>query len=166
MDRGDAGAKPVDHLLGVGIHPGLVDKTGEDAESPLHRLAAEEDIGGDVLLLGQRQILIDHLDAAPATLAGAGAVERLTVEPDVAFVERIYSGDGFHQSRLAGPIVADEAGDSALVDRQVDAIQYLHGAETLGDALDFEETHGLRSFAVCNWSIHTARMSTTPIATC
>ena len=69
VNRRNARPETFDHPQGVGIHFRLVDKAWKNSEGPLHRFAAEENVGGDVLLLGQRQILVDHLDAALAALA-------------------------------------------------------------------------------------------------
>ncbi len=41
----------------------------------LRRLAAEEDVGGDVLHAGEGEVLVDHLDAALADLARRVAAE-------------------------------------------------------------------------------------------
>ena len=77
----DAGAEPVDHRLRPRrVHRGLVDDARNQPEHGSGRLAAEEDVGGDVLLLGERQVLVDHLDAEPAAL-------RRDRVPDVAAVE-------------------------------------------------------------------------------
>ena len=53
---------------------------GNEAEQLLGRLAAEEDVAGHVLLLGQRQVLIDHLDAELAPLAGIELQDVVAVE--------------------------------------------------------------------------------------
>ena len=49
----------------------------QHAEQAPDRLAAEKDIGADGEIVGERQVLIDGLDAAFARLARRGKVERL-----------------------------------------------------------------------------------------
>ena len=59
-----------------------VDHADRSAEQLLRRLAAEEDVGRHVLHARERQVLVDHLDAERADLAGLAAVERRAVEAD------------------------------------------------------------------------------------
>ena len=118
VDRRQMRAQPLDHLCRLAVHLGLVDKAGNQAEQLLHRLAAEEDVGGHVLLLGQRQVLVDHLDAELAPLAGIERQDVLAVELDRAGIGAVNAGDGLHQRRLAGAIVADQADHFAGLDRR------------------------------------------------
>jgi hypothetical protein len=48
------------------------------------RLAAEEDVGADVEIVGQRQVLVDRLDAAVAGLRGLAKLDPLAGEADLA----------------------------------------------------------------------------------
>ena len=163
---GRCAPEPLDHLCRLAVHLGLVDKSRKKAEQLLRRLAAEEDVGGHVLLLGQRQVLVDHLDAELAPLAGIERQDVLAVEFDRAGIGAIDAGDGLHQRRLAGAIVADEADHLARLDRQVDAMQHVDGAKALADALQGEKGHTRDSFRTWYWSMNTARISTAPIAIC
>ena len=56
-----------DHRLGFGAHALGVDQL--EAEHVARQLAAEEDVGGDVAHAGQREVLVDHLDARLADVA-------------------------------------------------------------------------------------------------
>jgi len=60
------------------------------------------------------------------------------------------AGDGLHQRRFAGAIVADEADDRAGIHLEVDSVQHLDGAETLGHARDVEEAHSF--FSCADWN--------------
>jgi hypothetical protein len=139
-------AEPLDHLRRLAIHFALVDEAGNQAEQPFCRLAAKEDVGGHVLLLGQGQVLVDHLDAEPAPLSGVEREDVLAVEFDRAGVGSVDAGDGLHQRRLAGAIVTDEADHFARLDREVDAMQHVDGAKALADALQGEKGHTRDSF--------------------
>ena len=69
-DRGDARAEPLDHARRPRARSGRGrSMPSEQPEQASGRLAAEEDVGGDVLLRRQRQVLVDHLDAARADRA-------------------------------------------------------------------------------------------------
>ena len=52
------------------------------------------------------------------------------------------AGDALDQGALAGAVVADEGGDLAGADVQVDAPQDVHGAEALVDAPQLEQRGG------------------------
>ena len=164
VDRRKACAQPVDHRLGIALHRRAVDET--HAHDAARRFAAEEDVGGDILLTGEREVLVDHLDAHAAALAGRQIEDRLAVEADTAGIRSVHAGDDLHQRRFAGAVVADQPDDFAATHRKIDAMQDVHGAEALGDAIDFENTHTRLSFLTCHWSMKTARISTLPIAIC
>ncbi len=63
------------------------------------------------------------------------------VEVDAAGAERLEPGDQPQQRRLAAAGRPDEHGELAARDRQVDALDRLHVAELLLDALELEECH-------------------------
>ena len=137
----------------VGVHLRRVDAVRQKAEGALDRLAAKENVGRDIALFGERQILIDHLNAGLAALARVKPRHRRAVEGDLASVNGVQPGDGFHQSRFARAIVADKADNGSGLNGEIDAVQHLHRAEALGDAGDFKQAHALRSFSDWSWSI-------------
>ena len=76
-----------------------------------------------------------------APLAGIERQDVLAVEFDRAGIGAVDAGDGLHQRRLAGAIVADEADHFARLDREVDAMQHVDRAKTLADAVEGEKGH-------------------------
>jgi hypothetical protein len=82
-------------------------------------------------------VLVHHADAeADRLLAGADLAHR-AVEHDVAAVGMVVAVQDAHQRRLAGAVLAHQAMDGALGDREADIRIRLHGAEVLGDAAEF-----------------------------
>ena len=57
----------------------------------------------------------------------------LAVDLHRALVVRVQAGDDLDQGRLAGAVVAEDAGDLAGVDGQVDALEGADGAVGLAD---------------------------------
>src|SRR5204863_2145361 len=119
-----------------------------------------------VLLLGERQVLVDHLDAEAAALAGIKGEDVLAVELDRASVGAVDAGDGLHQRRLASAIVADQPDHLAGRNGQIDAVQHVDRAEALADAAKRKQGHTRDSLRTWYWSMKTARISTAPIAIC
>ncbi len=77
----------------------------------------------------------------PSALASRGlcTVTGLPSKEYVALVETVDAGDALDQGALAGTVVADEGGDLARADVEVDAAQHVHGTETLLDAAQAED---------------------------
>ena len=63
---------------------------------------------GHVLLRGQREVLVDHLDAACAPFAGGGVGHVLAVKQDAALIYGIDAGQALHQRRFASAVIAHE----------------------------------------------------------
>ena len=70
-------------------------------------------------------------------------VDAPAVDADLARGDRLQPGDGVEQRRLAAAGRADEDEEAALLDREVDALQHVDGAEALLEIVDFEERHAL-----------------------
>ena len=102
-------------------------------------LAAEEEVGDDVEVVAEREVLVDGRDPQCGRVLGLGDRDLLAVEADRAVVGGVDAGDRLHQRRLAGAVVADEADDLAGVDGEVDPVQRLDRAESLADSLQLEE---------------------------
>ena len=115
-------------------------------------------------VVAQSEVLVDDLDTLGARVDGLVEVLGLAVDPELAFGRREVAGDDLDQGRLAGAVVAHEAHDIAGLDREIDALQRLDGAEMLGDALELQQSHptslGSRSgrlfLATSRGSIHGA----------
>ena len=141
--------EPPHRLLGRFRHASAIDDRQEPEHHPL-RLAAEEDIGADRQIVGEREVLVDRLDSGGARFLRRGEVHRLAVEKDRALVLVVNAGDRLDQHRLAGAVVAGKRHDFAGMEIERDTLQRLHRAEALVDVVDGEQrsfTHrgGLRA---------------------
>ena len=83
------------------------------------QLAAEEQVLRGVEVVGQRQRLVDRLDAVAACVAGRADLDLLAVDEDLAAVGVVGAGEHLDQRRLAGAVVAEQADHLARV--EVDA---------------------------------------------
>ena len=156
--------KPRDHRLRLAMHPAGVDEP--QAENGAGQLTAEKNVRGDVAHAGEREVLIDHLDAGLANAARLLADDGDAVEADLASVGTIDAGDRLHQRRFACAVVADERHRAACVDREADAAQSFDGAERFADILEFKKAHRRQPSLLLMRSSQTARISTAPIAIC
>ena len=124
-------AQPVDERLCLGAHRRHVDPEAA-------RLVAEMDVLGRVQIADQAGILIDHGDAPPAGIGGAGEQRGHAVEAQVPRVRLIGAGENAHQGRFAGAVLADERMDLARPAVEGNVPQRLHAGERLGDSFDRE----------------------------
>ena len=60
--------------------------------------------------------------------------DRLAIDADLAGIGLVEAVEDRHQRRFAGAVLADNAVDRALADRQVDVLVGVDGAEALVDA--------------------------------
>ncbi len=108
-------------------------------EPPAGQLVSEEEIGDDIEVLAQRQILEDGGNAELQRLAG-------TIERDVAAAEfdrargrLMHAGKNLDQGRLAGAVVADQRHDLAGLHFEIDVGQRRNRAEILGNIAQPED---------------------------
>ena len=109
---------------------------GAERAPPLLDLAAEEHVFGRGQVVGERKVLINDLDPLGARLDRAGEMHRLAFDHDLAGGGGKVAGDDLHQRRLAGAVVAHQPDSLAALDREVDAVQGMDGAEALGDGVE------------------------------
>jgi hypothetical protein len=96
---------------------------------------AEDEVGDDVEVVAEGEVLVDGRDSQFGRVLGAFDPHFLAVEADRPLVGGLDAGDGLHHRRLAGAVVADEADDLAGVHGEVDPVQSLDRAEPLADFL-------------------------------
>ena len=79
----------------------------------------------------------------PWSSASRGRTElhRLAVDDQLAVVVRVQPGHDLDQGRLAGAVVAEDAGDLAGVDGQVDPLERADGAVGLADVDHLDQRH-------------------------
>ena len=108
------------HLVGDALllaHPDKPESVGD--------VAADEEVAPQGLLVAQRTVLIDRLDAP--LVGGLDVVvvdcDPLVADEQIAPRRRIDSGHDLDHGRLAGAVVADQADDLVGADREVDVLQ-------------------------------------------
>ena len=137
----DVDLEPLEHIAGFADHPRFVD--GKAAA----RLAAEEDVVGDVALVDQGQVLVDDRDPQRHGFVRAANVYRLPIELDLSLVRVVSAAEDFHEGRFAGAVVTDERDRLAGVDAEIDVLQRLHMQEGLADPARLQQRELSRAVA-------------------
>src|SRR4051794_38262520 len=168
LDRQDS---QVGHLLpGLVAHAGaveLAEHLAEQARRP--RLAAEEQVVGDVERGRDGERLVDGLNPVRPRVDRRAHLDRLAVEADLALVGDHRPRERLDERRLAGAVVADDGEDLARQQLEVrpgerrDVPVALDEAPSLQDRrLLLGGGHAL-TFRI-HWSMATATMISTPTA--
>jgi len=97
-------------------------------------LAPEVEVGDDVEVVAEREVLIDRRDPDVGGVRGRVDPHLLAVEDELALVGRPHAGDRLDERRLPSAVVAHERDDLPRVDGELHLGQRLHGAEPLGDS--------------------------------
>ena len=82
-------------------------------------------------VVAERQVLVDDLDPLLARLDGLVKMHRLAADANFAVRRGKIPRDHLDQGRLAGAVVAHEAQDFARIQRQIDLVERMDGAEML-----------------------------------
>src|SRR5271170_3856660 len=114
----------------------VVERLDEADEAARLDLAPEKDVGADVEIVGEREVLIDGLDSGVPRVHWACERDRSAVEQDFAIIRRVDAGDAFDQRRFACAVVAEEANDLAAADVEAHTIDRDKAAEDLRQAAD------------------------------
>ena len=93
----------------------------------------------------QHEMLVDHADAGGDGVARVLHADRPAVDPDLARIGLVEAVEDAHQGRLAGAVLADDAGDRALLDAQRHAALGVHAAERLSIPLKLDRRGTLQS---------------------
>ena len=109
-------------------------------ERPAARLAHREQVGQDVEVLEQAELLGDDRDAVAGGVRGARERHRAAVEAHRPGVGAHRARDDLHERRLPGAVLADEGVDRAGPHAQARAVERADAAVRLRDALGLE--HG------------------------
>ena len=101
---------------------------------------AEEEVGDDVEVVAEREVLVDGRDAESLGVVRPVDADRLALPLDGALVDGVHAGDRLDQRGLSGAVVADQGDHFSGVDFQFDVGERLHGTEPLGDSA--QRQHG------------------------
>ncbi len=104
----------------------------ETTEPATLHLAPEEDIGGNIEIVGERQILVDGLDAFLARVDRQGEMAASALKINLALVGLVDAGDALDERRLAGAVVAEQSHNLAGKDVPAHRIDRRQAAEALG----------------------------------
>ena len=111
------------HLARLDLHGGLV-------EEPVPQLLVpEEQVLDDVEVVAQREVLVDRRDPERFGVVRAVDVGRLALPEDLALRRLPQPGDGLDRHGLAGAVVADQRGDLACRNGEVDLVEGLDRPE-------------------------------------
>ena len=115
-------------------------------------LAAEEQVAGGVDVVGERQRLVDRLDAvAPWRRAGCGSrpvCPSIRISPESAGCA---PESDPHQRRLAGAVAADEADDLARLEVDGDVVDGVDAAERDADVAHLDERRARGATVTVRW---------------
>src|ERR1700738_2834554 len=95
------------------LHRGLVELAGVPRGAGGEQFATEEEVGDDIKVVAQREVLVHGRDPERRGLVGAGERGRPAVEGELARVRRVDTGDDLDERRLAGSVVAHKPDDLA-----------------------------------------------------
>jgi hypothetical protein len=118
--------QPVEDFLRLLRHRRVVEDA-EYAEAPPRPLAAEEDVGGDVEVLGEGQVLVDRLDPLGEGVHRVLDRDGLPVHEYLPLVGGVDAGDHLDEGGLPGAVVAEDGED--LPPAQAEGYP-VHGGET------------------------------------
>src|SRR6185437_3495450 len=96
-------------------------------------LAAEEEVGDDIEVLAEREILVDGRDSELGSRVRRAQRDATPVDVELTLVRAQRAGDRLDERRLSRAVVADQRDDLACADLQVDAAERDDGAEALVD---------------------------------
>src|SRR6478752_4473583 len=124
-------------LVGDALHVG--DPQGGERAPPAGQLGAEEEVAPHLHERDDGEVLVDRRDAVVEGLARRREADLLAVDLHRALVVRVEAGHDLDQGRLAGAVVAEDAGHLAGAHREVDALEGADGAVRLADVLHLDE---------------------------
>ena len=129
--RREGRAQPVE----IGLHGGAqLFGVDELEEAALSRLAADVDVGADVEIVEEIELLMDEGDARAHRAANGQRRIGRAIDLDGAAVGRDDAAEDLHQGRFAGAVLADEADDLAGANLQAEIGERHHAGIGLADA--------------------------------
>ena len=108
-------------LVGDALH--VLDLQGGQREPTARELGAEEEVAPHLHEAHHREVLVDGGDAVFERLARGAEGDDVAVDLHRALVVGVQAGDDLDQGRLAGAVVAEDAGHLAGPDGEVDPLE-------------------------------------------
>ncbi len=105
-------------------------------------LAAEEDVGRDVEIRRQHQLLMNQRDTETLGLPHAVEHDGLAVEGDRPFVRQLRAAEDLHQRALAGAVLAHQRQHLSRREGELHPPERDHTGKALGDRAHFEQRGG------------------------
>ena len=121
----------LEQLLGILVHFGVVHR--DDGPKALGGVAAQPDIFGDGPGRDGLELLVHHGDAAFQSVQRGGDGDLLSFVLDLAFVHLVNAEHTFHQSGLAGAVLAHQGHDRAGAELKPGMIQSFDAGKDLDD---------------------------------
>ena len=128
INVGQVDAHVVQLVAGDGFHFFVSEQAEAGGE-----FVAEEEIAPYRHLVNNGQGLVHGGDAGVEGVAGAAEYRGFVVDQDFAGGWGVESGKGFNEGGFAGTVVAENTGDCAFVDGEVDSVEGGEGAVGFGD---------------------------------
>ena len=111
-------------------------------EAPAARRIGDADIVGDAEMRHQRQFLENGGDAGIGRLAGLAKLTSWPSKQHAAGIGLDDARDDLDQGRLARPVLAEHGVDAARIAGEINPVQRLHAAETLGHSRHLQDRGG------------------------
>jgi hypothetical protein len=144
VHRRQVDSKLGDVLTRLGVHHRLVHETEPSQRTANPLFPPEEEVGGHVEGLHERQVLVHGLDPRPAGVVRFVELDRFAVDRHGSLVGPVDPGQHLDQCRFPGTVVADEPDHFAAGDLEVHAAEHLHRTEREMDVggCEIRGTHG------------------------
>src|SRR5690242_3993873 len=109
----------------------------------------EENVGGDVEIIENAELLVDKLDTERACFAWRTYLDGLAIDYYRAAVARDRTTENFHQGGFARAVLTDQRDDFTGAHAQADVIERDDAGKSLTDILHLEDgrAHWHRGFA-------------------
>src|SRR6516162_7495772 len=127
-------------------------------QRPRSQLSSQADVHVDGLTVGEREILVDDLDAEIASLTRIVEIGFYAFDQHASACRPVDAGNDFDQRRFASPIVADKRHHLAGIDVEREVFDRDYAAERLLNALERQNGPRLRPW----WSrLHEVSLTAT-----
>jgi len=133
MDGRDVEADSPEYLFGL-----LIDVFAID-QSAFEWFAPQEDVGADIQIVEQVQLLMDENQSEFDGLLNGSNVDRFAVDEDLARAGCLYASQDFHQRAFAGAVFTDDRKDFALSGDEIYVTKCRDARKMASHIVDFEQ---------------------------